>query len=112
MTEPLTRRVPGGLCASALALLAAAGGPGCGRDTVTSGKAVQAFNRVAEARGVALRCPERVDSSTETIDCTLEGTRTGKTAPVKMRGLGGEDDFIDAVDGTAFNNAVQQVTQP
>ncbi len=72
---------------------------------------METFNRVAEARQVKLICPEEVDKGAE-FECTLEGTNTGKTAKVKMEAISDEDDFLDAADGPAFKNAVEQVTQP
>ncbi len=107
------RRVGHRVWAGALAVVAAAGGAGCGGDdTVSSTKAVEAFNRVAEARNVRLMCPEDVNKKVKEIDCTLQGTKTGKTATVKMRAIGEETDFLDAVDGNEFRNAVERVTQP
>ncbi len=73
--------------------------------------AVETFNRVAEARQVKIMCPEEVDKGAE-FECTLQGTNTGKTAQVRMEAMNDEDDYLDAADGPAFNNAVQQVTQP
>jgi hypothetical protein len=105
-------RVGHRLRAGALALAVAAGGAGCGSDTVSSAKAVETFNRVAAARDVKLTCPEELDKGLDHIDCTLQGTKTGKTAAVKVRGIDTEDDFLDAVDGAEFNKAVQEVTQP
>ena len=112
MVNLVPRRVGHGLCAAVLAVAVAAGGAGCGDDTVSSSKAVEAFNRVAAARNVKLMCPEELDKGLDQIDCTLQGTKTGKTAPVKMRGIDTEDDFLDAVDGNEFARAVQAVTQP
>ena len=111
MARLVPRRVGYCVATTALCLVAAAGGAGCGRDTLSSADAVEAFNELAKARDVRLMCPEDIRKKQE-IDCTLQGTKTGKTAPVKMRGLDNEDDFIDAVDGEQFRNALERVTQP
>ena len=70
------------------------------------------FNRVAEARQVKLMCPEKIDKGIERFECTLQGTNTGKTAKVQMEAISDEDDYLNAADGPAFKNAVEQVTQP
>ena len=111
MARLVPRRVGYCVATTALCLVAAAGGAGCGRDTLSSADAVEAFNELAKARDVRLMCPEDIRKKQE-IDCTLQGTKTGKTAAVKMRGIDTEDDFLDAVDGAEFNKAVQGVTQP
>ncbi len=95
--------------AAATAAVAVAGA--CGGGAVSTETPVETFNRVAEARNVRLECPEEVDKGKE-FDCTLHGTRTGKTATVRIEGLSDKDAVVDAADGAAFNNAVQQVTQP
>ncbi len=110
MAHALRRRAAHCLRASALATALATVGA-CGNGTVATRTPVETFNRVAEARDVKLACPEEVDKGKE-FDCTLQGTRTGKTATVKMEGLGDKDAVVNAADGPAFNNAVQQVTRP
>jgi len=108
-------RRPGHLHAGALALalaVAIVAGASCGGGSVSSARAVEGFNRVAAARGVKLMCPDEVDTSAKEIDCTLQGIKTGKTTPVKMKSIDKEDEFVDAADGTEFNKAVQSVTQP
>lgn len=107
---PVLRRAR--YCLLPIAFAAGVIGPGCGGGTVSSTKAVEAFNRLAEARNVALECPEEFDKDKREVDCTLRGTKTGKTAPVKIESLSDEDDLIEAADGAEFNRAVQQVTQP
>ena len=98
--------------ASALAVAIATGGAACGDDTVATKTAVEGFNRAAEPRDVRLMCPEEIDKGAEEMDCTLQGTKTGKTAKVKMEAISDESQFLETTDGPAFNNAVEQVTQP
>ncbi len=84
----------------------------CGDDTVDTKTAVERFNQTAASRGVRLMCPEELDKGVKEMDCTLEGTKTGKTAGVKMEAISDESDFPETTDGAAFTNAVEQVTRP
>ncbi|MDQ3571040.1 MAG: hypothetical protein M3396_10580 [Actinomycetota bacterium] len=90
----------------------AAGGVACGDDTIATKTAVEGFNRAAEPRDVRLMCPEEIDKGVKEMDCTLQGTKTGKTAAVKMEAISDESEFLETTDGAAFRNAVEQVTQP
>ena len=103
---------PTWLRAGALAAALAGGGTACGDGAVSTSEGVEAFNRVAEARQVRLVCPEKVDRGAEEMDCTLHGTKTGKTAVVKMTAMDDKEEVPDAVDGRAFRSAVEQVSQP
>jgi hypothetical protein len=111
VAHAIVTRVAYRLPPSILAAVVAAVMGACGNGTVATRTPVENFNRVAEARDVKLVCPEEVDKGKQ-FDCTLQGTKTGKTATVRMEGLDDKDAVVNAADGPAFISAVQQVTQP
>ena len=111
MPSPVHGRLSA-LCGSAMVMFTAIGAVSCGDDTVSTDEAVQAFNRQVEVREVRLMCPEEVDGASKEFDCQLQGTKTGKTATVKMAPLERESDVLDVADSAAFRNAVAEVTQP
>jgi hypothetical protein len=92
--------------AVAVALLIA----GCGQKTDIS-KGIEDFNRTLEPNGLTLECPKEVKGGEGTqFECTLKGTRNGKSAPVMLK-IGKEegDLVIDAADQKAFDTARQEV---
>lgn len=109
MAHAIVGRVAYRLPPSVLAAVVAAVVGACGNGTVATRTPVETFNRQSDE--VKLVCPEEVDKG-EQFDCTLQGTKTGKTATVRMEGLDDKDTVVDAADGPAFNSAVQQVKQP
>jgi hypothetical protein len=100
-------RSGGALCACVAAAVVAAG---CGAKTDVSA-GVEDFNRDLAGDGLALECPKEVDGGEGTeFDCTLKGTRNGKSAPVKLKVAKEEGDLvIDAADQKAFETAKQEV---
>jgi Domain of unknown function (DUF4333) len=84
---------------------------GCGAKTDVS-KGVEDFNRNLEANGLTLECPKEIKGGEGTeFDCTLKGTRNGKSAPVKLKVAKEEGDLvIDAADQKAFDVARQEVS--
>lgn len=85
-------------------------GVGCGSKTDVSA-GVDDFNRDLAADGLALECPKEVNGGEGTeFDCTLRGTRSGKSTPVKLKIAKEEGDLvIDAADQKAFETARQEV---
>jgi len=95
------------LAAGAVAVVFAAG---CGAKTDIS-KGVEDFNRTLEPNGLTLECPKEVSGGEGTkFDCTLRGTRNGKSTTVQLK-IGKEegDLVIDAADQKAFDTARQEV---
>jgi hypothetical protein len=92
---------------AAAALLAA----GCGSKTDVSA-GVEDFNRTLEPQGAMLECPKEVKGNEGTVfDCTLMGTRSGKSAPVQLKIAKEEGDLVvDAADQKAFDLARAEVT--
>lgn len=101
------RRGGTALAAGAIAVVFATG---CGQKTDVS-KGVEDFNRELEPNGLLLECPKEVKGGEGTeFDCTLKGTRNGKSTTVKLK-IGKEegDLVIDAADQKAFDVARQEV---
>lgn len=90
----------------AAAVLAA----GCGSNTDVS-KGVEDYNKDLAGDGLALDCPKEIKGGEGTVfDCTLKGTRNGKSAPVKLKIAKEEGDLVvDAADQAAFDVARQEV---
>jgi hypothetical protein len=98
---------------SALAAVAAAAAvlvAGCGSKTDVSG-GVEDFNKDLAADQLALDCPKEVKGGEGTeFDCTLKGTKNGKSAPVRLKIAKEEGDLvIGAADQQAFDTARQEV---
>jgi hypothetical protein len=96
--------------AFAVGAIAAVFVAGCGKTTDIS-KGVEDFNRTLEPNGLTLDCPKEIKGGEGTeFDCTLKGTRNGKSAPVKLK-IGKEegDLVINAADQKAFDTARQEV---
>jgi hypothetical protein len=94
----------------AVGALAAVFVAGCGQKTDIS-KGIEDFNRTLEPNGLTLECPKEIKGGEGTeFDCTLKGTRNGKSAPVKLK-IGKEegDLVIYAADQKAFDVARQEV---
>jgi hypothetical protein len=79
---------------------------GCGAKTDVSA-GVEDFNKTLEPNGLTLDCPKEIKGGEGTeFDCTLRGTRNGKSAPVKLKVAKEEGDLvIDAADQKAFDLA-------
>jgi len=93
------------LAVAALAVVFA----GCGKTDISKG--VEDFNRTLEPNGLTLDCPKEIQGGEGTeFQCTLKGTRNGKSAPVTLK-IGKEegDLVIDAADQKAFDTARQEV---
>ena len=101
-----------GRARTALAAAAAAAvfAVGCGSKTDVS-KGVEDFNRTLEPQGVKLACPKEVKGNEGTVfECTLMGTKNGKSAPVQLKIAKEEGDLvIDAADQKAFDVARAEV---
>ena len=95
------------LAAGAAAALLATG---CGSKTDVSA-GVEDFNRTLEPQGAMLECPKEVDGNEGTVfECTLKGTRSGKSVPVQLKIAKEEGDLvIDAADQKAFDMARAEV---
>jgi hypothetical protein len=83
---------------------------GCGAKTEIS-RGVEDFNRDLAPEGLTLDCPKEVKGGEGTeFDCTLRGTRSGKSAPVKLKIAKEEGDLVlDEADPKAFDVAKQEV---
>jgi len=96
--------------AVAACVVAGAAALGCGAKTDVSA-GVEDFNKDLAGEGLALDCPKEVKGGEGTeFDCTLKGTRNGKSVPVKLKVAKEEGDLvIDAADQKAFETARQEV---
>ena len=103
-------RLRKGGTALAVGALAAVLAAGCGAKTDVS-KGVEDFNQDLEPNGLTLECPKEIKGGEGTVfDCTLRGTRNGKSAPVQLKIAKEEGDLvIDAADQKAFDVARQEV---
>jgi hypothetical protein len=92
----------------AVASLAA---PGCADDTVDITQAVQTANEQLSANDARLTCPDQVDRSSRPFDCTVAGTKTGRTARIKAKLGGPERDTLQPENEAAYQQALEEVTR-
>ena len=97
-----------------LAVLAASGAlvliAGCGDKTDVSA-GVDDFNKELATDGLTLDCPKEIDGGEGTVfECTLRGTKNGKSAPVKLKVTKENGDLVvDVADQAAFDQVRQEV---
>jgi len=96
------------LCAGAFAAVLAVGTAACGGGKADISKAVDAANEQLKAVDVKLSCPDKVDKDAQ-FDCTVQGTKTGKTATIKANVAGEKKDTLTPVDNNAYQQSVEQV---
>lgn len=56
-----------------------------------------------------LDCPDTVDKDVAEIDCTIQGAKTGKTAPVEIAVTGEEEKTLTPKDEAALQRAVEEL---
>ena len=108
MPHPARRTATRNLCAGVVAIAVSVGAVGCGSKADIS-QAIDSANKQLEAADAKLSCPDEVDNESKPFDCTVTGTKTGKTAPVKMKI---ESDSITPADQDAYQKALEQVSGP
>ncbi len=106
MSRPALRPVFRILHVGVAAGIIGMGAAGCGQDKADISAAVKAANDQLAPSDARLNCPKEVDDSSEPFDCTVTGTKTGKTAPVKVKI---EGDTITPADDAAYQQALEQV---
>ena len=96
------------IAAVALALVVAVAG--CGDKTDVSA-GVADFNKELAPEGLALDCPKEVMGGEGTVfDCTMKGTKNGKSAPVQLKVVKeGNDLVVDVADKAAYEQVRQEV---
>ena len=100
------------VCASALAVVLALGAACGGEDKIEISKFVENANEAIKPFDATLKCPDKVDKKTTGFDCTVQGTKTGKTATVRAILVGeGDNRTITAADESAFQTAVGEVAR-
>ena len=91
---------------AAVPVLLAAFAAGCGGEKSDVSGGVNAINQELAQQGARLDCPKEVDGGEgATFDCTLRGTRTNKSAPIKMKIVKENDEL--AVDFAGSRAQVQ-----
>ena len=83
---------------------------GCGAKTDVSA-GVEDFNKTLEPNGLTLDCPKEIKGGEGTVfDCTMKGTKNGKSAPVKLKVVKeGDDLVVDVADQAAYDQVRQEV---
>lgn len=87
---------------------------GCGGERSNVSGGVDQVNTALAARGAKLECPKEVDGGAgATFECTLKGTRTGKSAKIKMKIVKEKGALAVDFNGQAaeVQAAIRQVTQ-
>lgn len=74
-------------------------------------EAVESFNTQVKAFDVKLDCPDLTRSTRDVaeIDCTIQGAKTGKTAPVEIAVTGEEEKTLTPKDEAALQRAVEEL---
>ena len=108
MQDRAVRRVSRSLCGAFAALLVI-GAAGCGGDKLDTTEAVESFNTQLQAFEVKLDCPDTVKKDVTEIECTVQGNKTGKTAPVKLAVAGEKEKTVTPKDDAAVQRAVEEV---
>ncbi|MEA2467859.1 MAG: hypothetical protein QOJ57_1985 [Thermoleophilaceae bacterium] len=81
---------------------------GCGGTTTDITAAVDDTNKSLAQQGASISCPDQVDGGDGTeFECTLKGTETGKTAPVKIKI---QKDSLAPVSDADYGAALARVT--
>ena len=111
MPQRALRRVSPRLCAGAFAALLVIGAAGCGGDKLDTTEAVESFNTQFKAFEVKLDCPDTIDKDVTEVDCTIQGDKTGKTAPVKLAVAGEKEKTLTPKDDAALQRAVEEVVR-
>ncbi|MBA2751528.1 MAG: hypothetical protein H0U41_04715 [Actinobacteria bacterium] len=109
MPQRALRRVSPRLCAGAFAALLVIGAAGCGGDKLDTTEAVESFNTQFKAFEVKLDCPDTIDKDVTEVDCTIQGNKTGKTAPVTLAVSGDKEKTVTPKDDAAVQRAVEEV---
>ena len=110
MQDRAVRRVSRSLC-GAFAVLVVIGAAGCGGDKLDTTEAVESFNTQFKAFEVKLDCPDTIDKDVTEVDCTIQGDKTGKTAPVKLAVAGEKEKTLTPKDDAALQRAVEEVVR-
>jgi hypothetical protein len=97
------------LAAGALALVLAASG--CTTDKTDVSAGVDDFNKELAPEGLALDCPKEIKGGEGTVfQCTLKGTRNGKSAPVQLKVAKESGDLVvDAANQAEFDRLRAEV---
>jgi hypothetical protein len=103
-------RLRKGGTALAVGAIAAVFAAGCGKTDVSGG--VADLNQDLEQNGLTLECPKEIQGGEGTVfECTLRGTRNGKSTPVQLK-IGKEegDLVVTPADQKAYDMARQEVS--
>jgi hypothetical protein len=95
------------VAAGAIAVVFAAG---CGDKTDVSA-GVDDFNKELASDALVLDCPKEIAGGEGTVfQCTLRGTKNGKSAPVQLKVAKENGDLVvDVADQAAFDQTRQEV---
>jgi hypothetical protein len=110
LQDRAVRRVSRSLCGAFAALLVI-GAAGCGGDKLDTTEAVESFNTQFKAFEVKLDCPDTIDQDVTEVDCTIQGDKTGKTAPVELAVAGEKEKTLTPKDDAALQRAVEEVVR-
>ena len=108
MPHPAFRSIRRRIGIGAFIAVLAIGTAACGGGKADISKAVDAANEQLKTVDVKLSCPDEVDQDAQ-FDCTVQGTKTGKTATIKANVAGENKDTLTPVDQTAYQKSIEEV---